>query len=179
LSGQSVLAFAVALKANASCLQQSSFEAEDRAMSRVQLNGGHPMGQLRDQVDRLFADFFGGGAGDTGRLAAGRGFPALNVWEQGENLYVEAEVPGLRVDDVDISVVGGELVIKGKRMDLEEQDAVYHRRERGVGEFHRSLRLPIEVNVNNIQAKLTDGVLFITLPKAEAAKPRKIQVNTA
>lgn len=148
-------------------------------MSRLQSNGAHPMGQLREEVDRLFADFFGNGAGNAGRLATGGGFPALNVWERGEELYVEAEVPGLKVDDVDISVVGGELIIKGKRMDLEEQDAVYHRRERGVGEFHRSVRLPLEVDVETIQAKLTDGVLLITLPKAEAARPRKIQVKTA
>ncbi|HEX5444742.1 MAG TPA: Hsp20/alpha crystallin family protein [Pirellulales bacterium] len=148
-------------------------------MSRVQSNGAHPMTQLRGEVDRLFTDFFGGGAGDTGRHVAGCGFPALNVWERGEELYVEAELPGLKVDDVDISVVGGELVIQGKRMDLEEQNAVYHRRERGVGEFYRALRLPIEVNVNKIEAKLADGVLLITLPKAEAAKPRRIQVKTA
>lgn len=148
-------------------------------MSRLQSNGAHPIGQLRDEVDRLFTDFFGVGAWDTGRPASGRGFPALNVWERGEELYVEAELPGLKVDDVDISVVGGELVIKGNRMDLEEQDAVYHRRERGVGEFHRAVRLPMQVDVHKIQAKLTDGVLLITLPKSEAAKPRKIQVKTA
>lgn len=148
-------------------------------MSRVLSNGTHPMSQLRGEVDRLFTDFFGRGAWDAGGSPAGRGFPALNVWERGEELCVEAELPGLKVDDVDISVVGGELVIHGKRMDLEEQNAVYHRRERGVGEFQRSVRLPMEVDVDKIQARLSDGVLQITLPKAEAAKPRKIQVKTA
>lgn len=148
-------------------------------MSWLQSNGAHPVGQLRDEVDRLFTDFFGGSAPGSGRAALAAGFPALNVWERGDELYVEAEMPGLKVDDVEISVVGGELIIKGKRMDLEEQEAVYHRRERGVGEFHRALRLPIEVDINKIQAKLTDGVLLIALPKAEAAKPRKIQVKTS
>lgn len=146
----------------------------------LQSNGAHPMNQLREEVDRVFGDFFGGGAPNASRTAtAPRCFPAVNVWERGDELFIEAELPGLNENDVDISVNGGELLIKGKRMDLDEKDAVYHRRERGVGEFSRVLRLPIEAAVDKIQAKLSDGVLLITLPKAEASKPRKIQVRAS
>jgi HSP20 family protein len=140
-------------------------------------NGFNPIGQLRDEVDRLFGDFFGqvpeamrwGGT-------AGRAFPAVNIWERGDELYAEAEVPGLRSEDVDISVVGNELVIQGRRMDLDEEGVSYHRRERGVGEFKRVLRLPVEVDADKVEATLHDGVLLVKLPKAAAAKPRKIQV---
>lgn len=146
----------------------------------LQQNGAQPRNQLREEVDRVFGDFFGGGASNGSRFTtAPRCFPALNVWERGEELFIEAELPGLNENDVDISVVGGELVIRGKRLDLEEKDAVYHRRERGVGEFTRVLRLPVEVAVDKIKAKLSDGVLLITLPKAEAAKPRKIKVKAS
>jgi HSP20 family protein len=73
-------------------------------------------------------------------------------------------------------VVGNELVIQGRRMDLDEEGVSYHRRERGVGEFKRVLRLPVEVDADKVEATLHDGVLLVKLPKAAAAKPRKIQV---
>lgn len=139
-------------------------------------NGLNRVGTLRNEVDRLFGDFFG----PVGATAAtsGRLFPALNVWEKDDTLFVEAEVPGLKTDDLDISVIGGQLVIKGRRADFEEQGVAFHRRERGVGEFTRTIELPIDVNADDVQAKLNDGVLLLTLPKAEAAKPRKIQVKS-
>jgi HSP20 family protein len=138
-------------------------------------NGYNPVGTLRNEVDRLFGDFFGP-AGTTANTSA-RAFPALNVWEQDDVLNVEAEVPGLKTDDLDISVIGSQLVIKGRRADFDEQGVAFHRRERGVGEFTRTIQLPVDVNADAVQAKLTDGVLLLTLPKAEAAKPRKIQVK--
>lgn len=146
-------------------------------MFQRRTNGFNPIGQLRDEVDRLFGDFFGQAPDALRRPAlAGRAFPAVNLWERGDDLYAEAEVPGLGADDVDISVVGNELVIKGRRMDLDEEGVSYHRRERGVGEFSRTLRLPVEVDAEKVEATLRDGVLLIRLPKAAAARPRKIQV---
>ena len=140
-------------------------------------NGSNPVGMLRNEVDRLFADFFGPGTATSGSGTSARAFPALNVWEQENELLVEAEVPGLKTDDLDIAVVGNQLIIKGRRTDFEQQHATYHRRERGVGEFARTIELPVAVEPDGVQARLTDGVLLITLPKAAAAKPRKIQVN--
>ncbi len=103
-------------------------------------------------------------------------FPALNVWEQGDDLYAEAELPGISGDDIDVSVVGSDLTIRGKRGPELPAGSSYHRRERGEGEFTRVLRLPIEVDANRVEASLKNGVLLIKLPKAESAKPKKIKV---
>lgn len=134
-------------------------------------------GQLRDEVDRVLGDFFGGSA--FGRPAEERAYPTLNVWEKGDEVVVEAEMPGLNEDDLEISVVSNELSIRGRRPQFEEEGVAYHRRERGFGEFNRRLRLPVDVDANKVNAVLKDGVLTITLPKAEASKPRKIQVTSA
>jgi HSP20 family protein len=130
-------------------------------------------------MDRLVGDFFGPASGRyTPRTwLAERSFPALNVWEYGDNLFAEAEVPGVRSEDIDVSVVGGDLTIRGRRGETQAKDATLHRRERGTGEFNRVLRLPIEVNADKVEATLKDGVLLVKLPKAESAKPRKIQVT--
>lgn len=135
-----------------------------------------PIGQLRQEMDRLFADFFGPG-GTAQSILPTRSFPALNIWEQDDALIAEAELPGVKAEDVDISVVGNELVIKGRRTSNQPEGVSYHRRERGVGSFSRSVRLAVEIDAEKVQASLQDGVLRITLPKAEAARPRKIHVN--
>jgi len=92
---------------------------------------------------------------------------------------IEMEVPGLKSDQLEISVVGDELSIKVQRPDLQQEGVTYHRRERPVGEFARVLRLPAEVEADHVEAELRDGVLSITLPKAERARPRKISVASA
>lgn len=140
-------------------------------------DGGLPIGQLRREVDRLFSDFFGPGGTAQGMLPA-RAFPALNVWEQGDAVVAEAEVPGVKPEDIDVEVVGNELILKGRRGGSQPEGVSYHRRERGVGKFARTVRLPVEVDPDKVQAQLDNGVLRITLPKAETAKPHKIHVNT-
>jgi HSP20 family protein len=136
--------------------------------------------QLRSEMDRLVSDFFGPVVGVyTPRWTAARRFPALNVWEDGDNLFAEAEVPGLASEDIDVSVVGTDLTIRGHRRSQQREGMGYHRQERGVGEFNRVLRLPIEVEAAKVEASLTDGVLLVKLPKAEAAKPKKIKVQPA
>jgi HSP20 family protein len=103
-------------------------------------------------------------------------FPALNIWEVGDHLYAEAELPGVNGDDLDVSVVAGDLTIRGHRNPQTEEGTAFHRRERGTGEFTRVVRLPIEVDANRVEATLKDGVLLVKLPKAESAKPKKIKV---
>jgi HSP20 family protein len=145
------------------------------------MNGFNPAAQLRQEMDRLASDFFGPVAGTAPtRLAApARGFPAVNVWEDGETLYAEAEVPGLTSEEIDIAVIGNELTIRGKRGQQQPEGVADHRQERGVGEFSRMLRLPVEIDANRVEASLTDGVLLVKLPKAESAKPKKIKVTSA
>lgn len=139
------------------------------------VNGMFPVAHLRSEVDRLMNDLAFPAAR---RWAAGTAFPALNVWEDGDTIFAEAEVPGLKAEDLDISVEGSDLTIRGQRSAGDSAET-FHRRERGTGEFNRVLRLPVDVDPTRVEATLTDGVLLIKLPKAESAKPKKIKVSTA
>ena len=131
---------------------------------------------FRREMDRLVGDFFGPLAGELQRLVPAAGFPNLNVWEDGDVVFAEAEVPGLKAEDLDISVIGNQLTVKGRRAALAVDGGTYHRRERNVGEFVRTVSLPTEIDADKVEAVLADGVLKISLPKAEAAKPRKVTV---
>ena len=104
-------------------------------------------------------------------------FPALNVWADDDALYVEAEIPGLPLDALELSVMGDELTISGDRHEVIEDGVTHHRRERGTGPFSRVVRLPVPVDAEKVEAKLEHGVLLVTLPKAEAVRPRKIEVK--
>ncbi len=141
-----------------------------------------PVAQLRDEMDRLVHDFFTPpGDGPAARWVADRpagGFPPLNIWDDGDALYAEAELPGVNSEDLDISVMAGDLTIRGRRGEPQQSGVAYHRQERGTGQFNRVLRLPVEVDASKVEASLTDGVLRIKLPKAESAKPKKIKVSS-
>jgi HSP20 family protein len=136
----------------------------------------HPFHQLRNEVDRLLTGFFGPTA-DGFLPGVFRNQPPVNVWEQQDALKVEMELPGIKSEQLDISVAGNELSIKVNRPDVAQEGVTYHRRERPVGAFSRIVRLPVEVDADRVEADLRDGVLTITLPKAESAKPRKINVT--
>lgn len=147
-------------------------------MTLVYRNSRRPLHQLRDEMDRLWTGFFGPTA--EGLLSpVFHGQPAANIWERDDALLIEMEVPGVKNEQIDISVAGDELSVKINRPEIEQEGVTYHRRERPVGVMTRLLRLPIEVNSEKVEAELHDGVLKITLPKAESAKPRKINVATA
>jgi HSP20 family protein len=133
------------------------------------------LNELQREVNRLF-DGYGVGA-DGGRWARPTTFPALNVWEDGDALYAEAEIPGVRQEDLEVYAVGNELTINGTRQPREGQDVSYHRRERGTGAFTRVITLPVDIEAEKVQATLKDGVLTVKLPKAEKARPRKITVK--
>jgi HSP20 family protein len=134
-----------------------------------------PFGQLRSEISRLL-DVFDPFADGGTPMRTGR-FPALNVWEDGQSVYAEAELPGVSHDDLDVSVVGNELTIKGSRKPMESKGVSYHRQERQVGEFTRVLTLPVDVDADSVQASLKDGVLQIKMPKSHAARPKKIDVK--
>ncbi len=105
-------------------------------------------------------------------------FPALNLREDGEFLYVEAELPGYKQDDLQVYVVGPEqLVLKGERKAPELEKAICHRRERGFGKFSRTLPLPAAVDTDKVEAKLEHGILKLRLAKSQSAKAKRINVS--
>jgi HSP20 family protein len=138
---------------------------------------GFNLGRLRGELDRLFGTYLGDL--EAWRPRDGGGSPAVNLWEDESAFHAEAEVPGLRMEDLEVQVIGNELVIKGMRKAEDRSSVTYHREERGAGRFGRVIRLPAEVDAGKVQATLRDGILTITLPKAEAARPRKIDVKYA
>lgn len=120
--------------------------------------------------------FFG-----LGTTPSGRGvFPALNIFEEegGEAIVLKAEVPGMKRDSIEVEAVGNRLSVSGER-DIPNPvgEFQYHRRERQAGEFRRVFRLPYEVNRDQASAIYRDGILTVRLEKAEAAKPRQIQIR--
>lgn len=129
--------------------------------------------QFQDEMNRLF-DRWGSGRSFGGPA----GFPALNVWEVGEEVFVEAELPGLDLKDLEIYVTGGnQLTLKGERKPATLDNGVWHRQERLFGPFNRSLTLPFPVNPEKVDARLENGVLCLKLTKHESARPRKIPVK--
>lgn len=104
-------------------------------------------------------------------------FPPLNVWEEGDALKVEAEIPGVKLEDVEVSFENGELTLKGEKKFEGKETSALHRRERRYGSFTRTMTLPWEIVADQVTAELKDGVLTITLPQAEAAKPRKVAIK--
>ena len=129
--------------------------------------------QFQDEMNRLF-DRWGHG----GSFAGPASFPPLNVWEEGEEVFVEAELPGLNLKDLEIYVTGGnQLAIKGERKPNMPEKGVWHRQERAFGAFSRSLTLPFPVNADKVDARLENGVLQLKLSKHESARPRKIPVK--
>lgn len=136
-----------------------------------------PLGRLQDEIENVFGNVLGEWpALET--LTGTRTFPALNLWEDNDNLFAEAEVPGLTMNDIEVVVMGNELTLKGQRAESDGPQATFHRRERGTGAFQRIVRLPVEIDANGVEANLKNGVLTIKLPKSPAAKPRKIEVKT-
>ncbi len=134
-----------------------------------------PFQSLREEMDRLWTEMWPMFA-DRLPPALVRGQPLMNVWEKDDAVMVEMELPGVKSEQLDVSVVGNELTVKVDRPDTAQEGATYHRRERPVGRFTRLLRLPTEVDAARVEAELRNGVLTITLPKAEKAKPRRITV---
>lgn len=132
------------------------------------------MDRLRGEMDRLFGRT---AFGDGRRLATG-GFPPLNLWEDENTYFVETELPGMDLEDLEIYVnAGNQLSIRGQRKQPSMEHGAWHRQERGFGAFSRLFDLPAEVNADEVLAEFKDGVLTITLPKSEAVKPRRIAVK--
>lgn len=139
----------------------------------------YPVASFRHEMDRLLDNFFGAGWPGTD-LAEFAHFPALDVSENEDTVTVRAEVPGMDADDIDISLVGDQLTVRGeKKEETKDEGETSHRIERRYGRFERTVTLPGLTEADQSSAVCKDGVLTITLPKKEEAKkkPSKIAVE--
>jgi HSP20 family protein len=138
---------------------------------------------LRDEVDNLFQLAFGrlsdsNTANGGGPTSPESWFPAVDVYEDKDSLLVKAELPGLKKEDIEISLHDGFLTLTGERKHEEKREgAEVYRSERWVGRFNRSISLPCSVEADKITATYNEGVLTVTLPKAEEAKPKQIPIT--
>ena len=139
--------------------------------------GWGPLGTLRymqREMDRLFGR---SDSGDSRRVGGGT-YPPVNVLNGSDDIIVQCELPGIKREDMDLSITGETLVIKGSlAAPAEEGQVRYHRQERGFGQFSRTIVLPDKIDADNIQAEYKAGILSIRLPKSEAARPRQIEIR--
>ena len=113
-----------------------------------------------------------------GSRTSGSGvFPHLNVFTSGDDFVVEAELPGVKKQDLDVQVRGDTLRIQGKKTIAYDEYASIHRRERTAGQFDRTVTLPDEIDSARVSADFRDGVLTLRLPRAESAKARTVAIN--
>ena len=136
--------------------------------------------QVRQSLDRALAQRSNGGRQARGAFLPGRAaraYPLVNLSEDKDNIYVEALAPGIEPDSLNLTVQRNTLTVSGEKRPPEGVAAeAFHRSERAAGKFNRSIDLPVEVDADKVSARYTDGLLLITLPKSEVAKPRQIQV---
>jgi HSP20 family protein len=128
--------------------------------------------KMARNMDRTMKSFFQEESGNHSGV-----YPPVNFSEDEEALYVRAELPGVPAGDIDVSVEGENLILRGERKIESTEEVNYHRRERTAGTFRRIMVLPVRVAPTKVSAEMNNGVLTIVLPKAEEAKPRQISVQ--
>lgn len=133
------------------------------------------MERLKNEMDRIFQEGFG-----TSLLRERAGvFPPVNVYEDKDRYLLTAELPGVRPEDLEITVTEESVTLRGQRRPEDGgEKANYHRRERESGSFRRVVSLPERIDPNKVEATSRHGVLYVTLPKAEDVKPRQIKVKS-
>jgi HSP20 family protein len=134
------------------------------------------LSSLRSEIDRLFENPLAE-LSHASRLLSGWS-PSLDVQEDKDNFYVQAELPGMRKEEIELTLHDGSLSISGERKaDQKYEEAEVYRAERFVGRFQRTVALPTPVAADKVKAQYKDGILTVTLPKSEEAKPKQIEVK--
>ncbi|MBN1306265.1 MAG: Hsp20/alpha crystallin family protein [Anaerolineales bacterium] len=129
---------------------------------------------LREAMDRLFNDAFTRPLSMSGVS----GLPAIDMYQTKEDVVVKATLPGLKAEDVDISITGEQLTLRGEvKQESEQKDKNYHIREQSYGSFERLVLLPTDVKADKAKAEFEDGILTITMPIAEDVKPKSISIK--
>lgn len=133
------------------------------------------------QLDRIWRDLgrvVEGSLGSRSVQQAAGVFPLMNVSQDSENFYIRTEVPGLKLEDINVSVTGRSVSLSGERkIESENEKVRYHRKERESGKFRRQFNLPTDLDAEKVQARYRNGILMVVLPKAETAKPRKVAIT--
>ncbi len=131
---------------------------------------------FQNEMNRLFERFLGSGYDPS----AGGVFPPVNVFEDAENFYLTAELPGMESSDIKLDAEENSIQIQGERkIEKEGENLCYHRKEREDGSFSRKLTFRDKIDTEKIVAELKNGVLKITMPKAQSSKPKKIEVKSS
>lgn len=147
-------------------------------MAIVRFDPFREMDRLQNEVNRLFEGYTQAPDGNSNPAAARLWSPAVDIAENQDEIVLRAELPGMRQEDIDIELTGDTLTLRGERkFDNEERRENFVRVERSYGRFQRSFTLGVPVQHDAVQAGYKDGILQVRLPKSEATKPRKVQVN--
>jgi HSP20 family protein len=127
--------------------------------------------RLRDEMDRVFSDY---------QVRTAVEYPAINIWSGADDVLLTAELPGIEAHDIDLSISGDTLTLKGERhAEKLKEDESYHRQERPHGKFVRSVKLPFVVDNDKVQAEYNNGILKVKLTKTESAKQKKITIKSS
>ncbi len=130
---------------------------------------------LQERMDQIWDSSI---ASNKDQLSRGDWLPQVDIFEKDKNVVIKAELPGMKKDDIDVSIENNVLTLKGKReMEKEISESDFHRIERAYGTFIRSFSLPKTVDAEKIKASYNDGVLMLTLPKAKEAEPKRIEIK--
>lgn len=114
---------------------------------------------------------------NLGRNITRKSYPYVNMYEKDDNIVLNCIMPGVNVEDINIELIDNSLVIKGERKADSKDNDQFIRKERNDGVFHKSVKLPYDVDRDNVNASLKDGVLIIELVKSEEAKPKRIEIK--
>ena len=146
-------------------------------MAITRWNPYSELASMQDQMNHLFKDLWGGRNREG--VEYGAWIPAVDLREEQKQYVIEADLPGVNKDDIDINVENNVLTISGERhFSNEEKKDSYHRIERTYGKFMRSFTLPSRVSSGKVSATFKDGILEVVIPKTEDAQPKKIKIQS-
>jgi HSP20 family protein len=149
-------------------------------MALIRWDPFREMSSLQERMNRLFSDFRGRPLGGEEEISQGAWVPPVDIYETPESLVLKAELPGIGRENINIEVKDSTLTLKGeKKFEKDVSDENYRRVERTYGAFQRAFTLPSTIQQDKVKAKFKDGILEITLPKMEEAKPKQIKVDVS
>ncbi len=147
-------------------------------MALIRWDPFREMSALQERMNRLFSDVRAQAPVRGEEIVQGAWIPAVDIFETNEAIVLKAELPGITAQDISVEVKDNTLTLKGeKKFEKEVKEENYHRVERSHGSFQRAFTLPGTIHQEKVKAKFKDGILEITLPKVEEAKPKQVKVE--